>query len=125
MLFTSFTASHDLPQGLLSALCHVESKHQVSAFVAHDGSSPSYGVCQIKLATARSVGFKGQEKDLMQPSINIKYAAKYLKRQLNRYNGDTRKAVAAYNAGTYFEKNKRPANFTYVRKVFSAWLANR
>lgn len=126
MLFSSVTTHLMLPQGLLSAVCHVESRHTPAAINQYDGNSPSYGICQIKLSTARYLGFSGTAKTLMRPEVNILYAGKYLKRQLTRYKGDSRKAVAAYNAGTYKEKqNRAPANLTYVRKVFSAWIANK
>lgn len=78
------------------------------------------GVCQIKLQTARLVGYTGKEKDLLDPGLNIYYAGKYLKKQLDRYKGDIPKAVSAYNAGTY-----RTSNEAYVDKVFTAWMEGR
>lgn len=121
-LFNITTVTLDLPPGLLSALCFVESSHKVNAIHKFDGTSHSMGVCQIKLATARLVGFKGTEAELMQPEINIAYAGKYLHRQLVRYKFDTVKAVAAYNSGTYKETPKKtPVNYLYVRKVMLAW----
>lgn len=97
---------------LLSAICYVESKHDAGAYVAMDGNSPSYGICQIKLATARFMGFKGTAEQLMEPATNIYYAARYMAYQKRRYN-DRKKALSAYNAGRAIESNKA----TYVRKV--------
>ena len=111
-----------LPSGLLSSLCFVESKHSVTAYHAKDGATSSLGVCQIKLATARGLGFKGNEQQLMNPKINVYYAAKYLNKQITRYQGDVQKAVAAYNAGTYRPGlNGKAKNHNYVRKVLLAW----
>lgn len=122
MLFLVFTAQYDLPPGLLSALCWVESNHKTAAINQYDGDSPSYGVCQIKLETAKSMGFRGDSKALMKPEINIKWSAKYLKRQMTRYDNDPRKAVAAYNAGTHrVNKYGKTRNVKYVNKVFKAW----
>lgn len=118
--FTLATQTFNLPPGLISAICFTESTHNVSAINPHDGNSKSIGVCQVKLATARLVGYKGSEKKLLDPALNIYYSAKYLKKQLDRYSGDVPKAVSAYNAGTYRESNQG-----YVKKVFTAWAEGR
>lgn len=126
LVFATITQTFNLPDGLLSALCYVESGHDYQAVNINDGGSSSYGVCQIKLSTAQLLGFKGTEKSLRKPSTNIYYAGKYLRSQLNRYDNDITKAVAAYNAGTY-KVNKRglTRNIKYVNKVLLAWSENR
>jgi soluble lytic murein transglycosylase-like protein len=99
-LFSVIAAEEDVQAPLLRAVCWVESRHRnVSRIV--DGKSPSYGICQIKLATARMLGFTGQVRELKVLEVNIRYAAKYLRYQLNRYKQDWRKAVTAYNRGTF------------------------
>jgi soluble lytic murein transglycosylase-like protein len=115
-----------LPVGLQSAICYVESKHNLKAFHAHDGNGNSVGACQIKLNTARQMGFKGTEKELFLPKNNVHYSAKYLKSKLDLYHRDIRKAVAAYNAGTW-RKNElgKTKNDRYVRAVFKAWVENK
>lgn len=126
MLFATTTQDFNLPPGLLSALCWVESNHQARAVNPDDGGSPSVGVCQIKPSTARILGFKGSRQALMQPKYNIKYAAKYLKQQIDRYNGDLRQGVAAYNAGKCrFNSKHQIMNRQYVDKVFKAWAKGR
>lgn len=126
MLFTAATQTVDLPKGLLSALCYVESHHNPKAVHKDDGNSSSLGICQIKHETAKLMGFKGSQAHLMDPKVNTIYAAKYLKKQLVRYNNDIPKAVAAYNSGTYKEnKHKKPVNEQYVRKVFAAWALKK
>ncbi len=115
----------NLPPGLLSAVCWVESTHNPIALNVEDGGSPSRGVCQVKESTARHLGFTGPAHKLMDPSENTHYAAKYLRLQLDRY-GDTLQAVAAYNAGSYrADKNGHPRNRAYVRKVFKAWAEGK
>ena len=121
-LFMTTSTHLGLPPGLLASLCYVESRHKPSAINQYDGNSPSYGICQIKLATAQLVGFVGTEKELMHPKTNVFYAAKYLKRQLTRYNNNVHKAVAAYNSGTYKEiKPGLALNHLYVTKVLATW----
>lgn len=104
---------------LLLAICTHESG-LTNTLVPHDGGSPTYGVCQVKYDTAKMLGFTGKAKDLMVPEVNAKWAAKYLKFQHERYDGDWCKAVAAYNSGTYNESKKvpgKPRNLKYVRNV--------
>lgn len=117
-LFASASASIGLPEGLVAAVCKVESGYDVRAVNADDGGSPSVGVCQVKPETARFLGFRGTDKELLRPSVNIEYAARYLRYQLNRYHGDVHKAVSAYNMGTYAVDDRgRTVNRRYVRKV--------
>ena len=95
---------------LLSAVCFVESGHKEEAYVAMDGKTPSYGLCQIKKGTARDMGFRGSSAQLMQAETNAFYAAKYLKYHYKR-NGNWEKAVISYNAGRPIQKQ------TYLNKV--------
>lgn len=122
LLFVLMTKVYVLPTGLLSALCYVESAHNHNAIHMLDGKDDSIGVCQVQPKTAAFLKFKGNKKDLFIPKININYAAKYLSYQLDRYDGDVYKAVAAYNAGTFFKsKNGKASNDKYVKKVLNAW----
>lgn len=126
MMFIAATTTYHLPPGLLSALCYVESKHKADAIHHDDGNSDSIGICQIKLKTAQMMGFKGTAHDLLNPKINTTYAAKYLKHQLNRYENDSPKSVAAYNTGTYLQGTKTFArNQLYVNAVFEAWARRK
>lgn len=120
------TQTFHLPQGMLSAVCFVESTHRPYVLVRKDGRTPSHGLCQVKEETARFLGFKGDTRQLMDPKVNAYYAAKYLRYQLNRYHGDIRKAVAAYNSGTYRENlSGQAVNQRYIIKVYVAWAEGR
>jgi soluble lytic murein transglycosylase-like protein len=105
---------------LLLAICTQES-NLTNAMVLHDGGSPSYGICQLKYDTAKMLGFKGKEEDLMNVTINATYAAKYVAYQIERYGADNWcKIAAAYNAGSYLESTKSPGypkNLKYVNRV--------
>ena len=107
---------------LLLAVCSHES-NLTNVVVHGDGGSSSYGICQVKEGTARMFGFTGKAKDLMDPFVNAKYAARYLKYQEKRYGGDSMgpcKMVAAYNAGRFNESKRvpgKPMNLRYVRNV--------
>lgn len=121
LLFATTTHTFNLPEGLLSSLCYVESGHVVNAISYMDGGkTDSLGICQVKLNTARYMGFKGTAAQLRHnPTYNVYYAGKYLSYQMLRYNGDIPKAVAAYNAGSC--PHGVIKNHKYVSKVFLAW----
>jgi hypothetical protein len=122
----SASQSLELPDGLLSAVCFVESSHRVHIIRHNDGKGNSVGACQIKLNTAKLVGFKGTEAELQDPILNTYYAAKYLKKQLERYDWHLDKAIAAYNSGTYRAgKDTFALNQKYVDKVLQAWDEGR
>lgn len=134
LLFASASASFNLPQGLLSGLCWVESNHKVDAIHRYDGRklrpghipAASRGICQIKLGVARSLGFVGTGRDLMDPQANIYYAAKLLKLHLEDNDGDLEMAIAAYNMGhCKFDKRECILNRVYVDKVLKAWREHR
>lgn len=93
------TQQHNLPAGLLQAVCTTESQLDPNAVHQDDGGSTSLGLCQVKLTTAQWLGFQGTEQDLMEPSVNAYYAAQYLHKQLIRYNENIPKALTAYNRG--------------------------
>lgn len=103
---------------VLRAICEVETNHNTKLKKVWDGGSYSYGICQVKLATARAMGFKGSDKELSTPKINIDYAAKYIAYQLNRYKGDYKKAIVAYNRGSYSSEQMTG----YAGKVGLAYL---
>jgi soluble lytic murein transglycosylase-like protein len=108
-----------VPAALLLAICSQESGLR-NVEAPHDNGSPSYGLCQLKLDTAKGLGYQGDGKGLMNPETNASFAGKYLRYQLDRYNGDWCSATAAFNAGSYLPSTKspgKPKNFKYVRKV--------
>jgi len=67
-------------------------------------ASGAYGLMQLKLGTAQSLGRKfgmkiNTEEDLLYPEVSIAIGSAYLMRLLGRY-GDLKKAIIAYNLGT-------------------------
>lgn len=119
-LFIAASTQFNLPTGLLESLCYVESKHNVTAVHEDDGGSNSIGVCQVKLVTARWLGFEGSEEDLMLPENNIFYAAAYLSYQHRRY-ADITRAVVAYNRGNAMGLTSSD----YSNKVIKQWSMYR
>ncbi len=126
MLFIALSQVYNLPPGLLSAVCFVESSHRPTVVHVDDGGGDSVGLCQIKLGTARFLGFKGQPSALQNPDVNARLAAQYLRRNLDRYSGSVPKTIAAYNAGSYrVNEYGQIKNRKYVAKVLKAWSEHR
>lgn len=106
-----------VPADLLRGICTIESNLTVDAFVHSDGGDDenhAFGMCQVLYKTAvKYVGkdkncqrdFRDLEKNystckLFGPKVNALAAARYLKSQLDRYDGHHFKAAAAYNSGS-------------------------
>jgi hypothetical protein len=123
LVIAFLTTSHQqkLPPMLLSSLCYVESRHHADTIHHDDGGTDSLGTCQVKLATAQWLGFKGTEKQLMEPRTNIHYAGLYLRYQLTRYHGDVTKAVITYNRGNA----KGLTSTAYSDKVLKQWREHK
>ena len=91
--------NYDLDAALLAAVIYRESKFDARA----RSSSGAIGLMQLLPETAKGIalhtgGTQFEVEDLYDPEINVRYGAFYLRRLLNKY-GDTRLALAAYNAG--------------------------
>lgn len=81
---------YDLSPALIEALVWQESRWRAGA-VSHKGAR---GLAQLMPATARYLGVDPDD-----PLANLEGGARYLREQLNRFDGDIEKALAAYNAG--------------------------
>lgn len=113
----SIAVKENIPPVLLQSICYVESGGNPNIINYHDGDGDSYGLCQIKLTTARMYGFGGDFRQLLKPFVNLTYAARHIRYLMNKYqNVDC--AIAAYNYGTC-KKNSRGQiwNRGYVKKV--------
>ena len=80
----------DLSPTLIEAMVWQESRWRADA-VSPVGAR---GLAQLMPATARELGV-----DPRDPFANLEGGARYLRAQLDRFDGDLEKALAAYNAG--------------------------
>lgn len=107
----------EIPRELLLAVCWGESTFRTHGVTHKDGGTLSHGVCQVKLATAVWMdqvyghSIKATSKRLEDTKTNAFYAAKYLKYQLERYHGNWKLAVDAYNKGRAVSSRSK-----YVKK---------
>lgn len=114
---TAAAKAASVSPSLLLAICTVESNLNPHAVNVHDGGSASYGLCQLKVATAREFDHKASPEMLLDPKENARVAAAYLSFQVKRYQ-TVQCAVAAYNAGSCIRNSHGTIrNIRYVRNV--------
>jgi Transglycosylase SLT domain len=68
-------------------------------------SAGNYGLMQIRLGTARAMGFSGSAEELLDPQVNMTYAVRYLAGAYRAANGNENRAVALYASGYYAQAN--------------------
>jgi soluble lytic murein transglycosylase-like protein len=73
------------------------------------GRGGTIGLMQIKLATARSLGYTGTAEGLRDPDTNLAYAVKYLAGAYRAAGGDHDRAVRYYAGGYYYAAKRRRA----------------
>lgn len=93
---------HDLPPELLHRVIIRESRHNPAA-----RNGPYWGLMQIMPETARTMGFRGQPSDLLDPWVNLRYAGAYLRGAYIVANGNHDAAVRWFASGFYFEARDR------------------
>ena len=104
--YDELVATHARANGVPEALVHRvivrESRYQPGLV----GRGGAIGLMQIKLATARSLGYTGDAAGLRDPNTNLTYAVKYLAGAYRAANGDHNRAIAYYASG-YYQVAKR------------------
>ena len=99
--YNELVARHAQANGVPEALVHRvivrESRYQPHLV----GRGGTIGLMQIKLATARGLGYTGSAEGLRDPDTNLTYAVKYLAGAYRAANGDHNRAVHYYASGYY------------------------
>jgi soluble lytic murein transglycosylase-like protein len=70
-------------------------------------NGPYWGLMQILPQTARSMGFRGEPAELLDPEVNLRYAGRYLRGAWLVSGGDMDRAVQWYARGYYYEARDR------------------
>jgi len=95
-LIAKHAAANGVPEQLIRRIIRIESRGNAGA--AHGGN---YGLMQIRLATARGVGYSGDARGLLDPDTNLTYAVKYLAGAYRAAGCDADRAVSYYQRGYY------------------------
>ena len=109
--YDEMVARHAQANGVPVALVHrviVRESRYNAGLVGRGGT---IGLMQIKLATARGLGYTGTAEGLRDPDTNLAYAVKYLAGAYRAANGDHDRAVRYYAGGYYYvAKHQRLAH---------------
>src|SRR5450631_2738332 len=104
--YDGLVATHAKANGVPEALVHRvivrESKYHPDLI----GRGGTIGLMQIKLATARSLGYTGDAAGLRDPDTNLAYGIKYLAGAWRAANSDHARAMHLYVSG-YYQVAKR------------------
>lgn len=122
---------HGLDPALVEAVVEAESGGNPQAA----SRARAYGLMQVRVPTARDMAGRDVSIDeLFDPRINLDLGCRYLRLMLDRYGGDPRLALMAYNAGPsrvdeWLKKSRDPElvlerhafgqTRAYVRKVIA------
>jgi soluble lytic murein transglycosylase-like protein len=87
-----------VPEALVHRLIVRESKYNPE-LIGHGGT---IGLMQIKLATARGVGYTGDAEGLRDPEINLTWGVKYLAGAYRAAGGDYDRAIRYFAGGFYY-----------------------
>jgi soluble lytic murein transglycosylase-like protein len=99
--------ANDVPVALVHRVIMRESRYNASLV----GRGGTIGLMQIKLATARGLGYTGTAEGLRDPDTNLAYAVKYLAGAYRAAGGDHDRAVRYYAGGYYYAaKHQRMAH---------------
>lgn len=101
-LVASHAAANGVPVELVHRVIMRESRYNPRAV-----SKGNYGMMQIRLATARGLGYTGSAQGLLDPNTNLTYAVKYLAGAYRAAGGNPNRAVAYYAGGYYYAAKRQ------------------
>jgi soluble lytic murein transglycosylase-like protein len=105
-LVATHARANNLPEALVHRMIVRESGYRPSLV-----SRGNIGLMQIKLGTARSLGYTGTAEGLRDPDTNLTWAVKYLAGAFRAANGDHKRAMHYYASGYYAaaKRQRHPA----------------
>jgi soluble lytic murein transglycosylase-like protein len=102
-LIAAHAASNGVPESLVHRVIVRESRYNPRLI----GRCGCLGLMQIKLGTARSLGYEGTAQGLLDPETNLTYGVKYLAGAYRTAGGNPDRAVAYYAAGYYYAAKRQ------------------
>jgi len=108
--YESMVATHasanNVPEALVHRVIVRESKYHPNLV----GRGGTIGLMQIKLPTARGLGYTGDAAGLRDPNTNLAWGVKYLAGAYRAANGDHNRAVGYYASGYYYAAKRQRQN---------------
>ncbi|BCP54441.1 hypothetical protein K32_30580 [Kaistia sp. 32K] len=94
-MIKDYASANNVPLSLAHAVVTVESNYKPNM----TGNAGEIGLMQVKLQTARGMGYKGSAKGLYDPDTNIRYGMMYLGQARKLAGGDLCGTILKYNGG--------------------------
>ena len=105
--YDSMVASHaranNVPEALVHRVIVRESKYHANLV----GRGGTIGLMQIKLPTARGLGYTGDAAGLRDPDTNLAWGIKYLAGAYRAANSDHGRAMRYYASGYYYAAKRQ------------------
>jgi soluble lytic murein transglycosylase-like protein len=101
-LVAAHAEANNLPEELVHRVIVRESGYR-----PHLVSRGNIGLMQIKLGTARGLGYTGAAEGLRDPETNLTWAVKYLAGAYRLANGDHKRAIHYYASGYYYAAKRQ------------------
>lgn len=101
-LIARYAAFYDLPERLVRRVVKRESNFDPTA-----RNRIYWGLMQIRHDTARTMGYRGPARGLLDAETNLKYAVKYLRGAYITAGGDEDRAVNFYASGYYYDAKRK------------------
>lgn len=112
-LVASHAAANGVPASLVHRVIMRESRYNPRAV----GRGGAMGMMQIKLATARGMGYTGSAAGLLDANTNMTYAVKYLAGAYRAAGGNESRAVGYYASGYYYAAKRQGWNANAVTQA--------
>jgi hypothetical protein len=118
-LVAKHASANAVPEALVHRVIVRESRYRPDLV----GRGGTIGLMQIKLATARSLGYTGDAEGLRDPDTNVLYGVKYLAGAYRAANGDHDRAVHYYASGYYYQAKQQRLERVKIERVKFEGLA--
>ncbi|MCK1638366.1 transglycosylase SLT domain-containing protein [Bradyrhizobium sp. 157] len=116
-MVASHAAANNVPEALVHRVIVRESKYHPNLV----GRGGTIGLMQIKLPTARGLGYTGNAAGLRDPDTNLAWGIKYLAGAYRAANGDHGRAMRYYASGYYYAaKRQRPERPLQIAPVLAS-----
>ena len=97
-----YASLYEVPESLVHRSIRRESGYNPKA-----RNGPYWGLMQIRVDTARGMGFRGPPRGLLDADTNLKYAVAYLSNAYVVAAGDPDRAISLYAGGYYYEARRK------------------
>jgi hypothetical protein len=97
--YASLIVKHARANGVPVELARAVVKHESHFDAEATGQAGEIGLMQIKLATARGMGYRGSARGLYDPATNIRWGMKYLGKARKLAGGSECGTLSRYNGG--------------------------